>query len=346
MIASNAVEVDVISEHPTVPLVRPSMPDVEAWGPLWRESTTKSGQYSNFGPLWFKAAGKLSEMTGMIALPCSTGTDAVALAIHASQMHVGQRQIEIEAFTFEATLIAADRMFLANTVVVPTGAEVTEGKMAVRTRPFGNGRKFEHRTGVDVIDCAGGFGPTNGFIQKGLNVPIAVSFHATKNFPIGEGGCVFLPRDWDYAARAVSEAMNFGFDSERRRNRPSLFATNAKLDELRCALLLAQLARASYFAERSARIRRQAMWLVANAPKISIPFDMGAWQSLLVVHHPDPDALCVRMMKDGLHARRVYWPNRASGIFSPVERGLVALPSDATDEEIKHIAAAIEDTEC
>ena len=66
------------------------------------------------------------------------------------------------------------------------------------------------------------------------DIPVALSFHATKSFSTAEGGCVVTT---DTAlARRVREALNFGFFDARNCMRAS---TNGKLSEYHAAVGLA-----------------------------------------------------------------------------------------------------------
>ncbi len=322
-----------------IPLVRPSFPDMNKVLAQWRLSTDRSGQFSNFGPLWTKASERLSDITGMSAFPCSNGTEAVALAIVALRAQKGVRHFKVEAFTFEATFAAAERFGAAFHSVVRSSDKRSDGYGMVRTLPFGSNRRIGDASGLTVIDAAGAFGAEGAF-AAGHAGPIACSFHATKNFPIGEGGCVLLPLEWDLGESAVLAAMNFGFDSDRKRQHRAVYATNAKLDELHCAILLAQLNRLDHFRDRSERIRKHARILQQAITGLSITYELGAWQSLLVMQHADPDGLIRHMGTAGFVCRRVYCPNPYAEMFTEHERNLVALPSDMTTDELEMFAAA------
>ncbi len=321
-----------------IPLVRPSFPDMPKALARWRKSTDATGIYSNFGPLWVEAGNRLSAMTNMYAYPCSNGTEAVALAIVAMRAQKGVRYFDVEAFTFEATFAAAERFGAGFHSVIRSTEKPTDGHGVVRTLPFGSKRRFAGSTETTVLDAAGAFGFENAF-PFDFKGPIAVSFHATKNFPIGEGGCVFVPTDWALGQEAVLHAMNFGFDSDRKRKDRTRYATNAKLDELHCAILLGQLDRPDYFRKRSERIRQQSHMIQNAMAGLSVPYERGAWQSLLVMQHADPDGLIRYLASAGFVARRVYCPNPHEELFLPTERDLVALPSDMTMHELELFVA-------
>lgn len=304
----------------------------------WRKSTEESGQFSNFGPLWKEAGNRLGAMTNMYAFPCSNGTEAVALAIVAMRAQKGVRYFDVEAFTFEATFAAAERFGASFRSVIRSNEKPTDGHGMVRTLPFGCKRRFAGSTETTVLDAAGAFGLENAF-PAGFAGPIAVSFHATKNFPIGEGGCVFVPPTWAIAQEAVMQVMNFGFNGERKRVDRTRYATNAKLDELHCAILLGQLDRPDYFRKRSERIRQQSHMIQNAMTGMSVPYERGAWQSLLVMQHSDPDGLIRYLWSAGFVARRVYCPNPYEELLLPTERDLVALPSDMTMHELESFVA-------
>ncbi len=314
-----------------VPLCRPSFPDPQTWLPKWQLSTAATGQYSNFGPLWHEAAERLSLSTGRVALPCSTGTEAVALAIAA----FGQASVYYEAFTFEATRSAAlrsDQYAIPFRPAPGFPSQPEPEDVIVRTIPFGSKREFRESDNSMVIDAAGAFdGHLTGYPRDAL---IACSFHATKNYPIGEGGCVFIPRGWNWAINNVRRAMNFGIDPVTRAYVPGIYATNAKLDEMRSAMLLAQLDRADYFSARSARIAEQSRLIALNTPGTFLPYTPGcSSQSLLVVGHHEPDKLVNKLAESGFVARRVYHPFIREDLLDYNQSRMVALPSDTTDKE-------------
>ncbi len=67
-------------------------------------------------------------------------------------------------------------------------------------------------------------------------IPVAISFHATKAFATGEGGAVAV-RDVELARRS-SQALNFGIDGMRDCRMAS---TNGKMSEYHAAVGLAEL---------------------------------------------------------------------------------------------------------
>lgn len=333
---------------------------------MWQRSTENSGQFTNFGPLWWLAADRLCDLTDRLSFPVSSGTEAVALAALASQIEHdnGDYCPAVEAFTFEATRIAFERVqqnhdraehglrevrsdekYAASIGGVPTDSKTG---VVIRTIPFGSHRSFVGRQfdgEPTVIDAAGGFGPGAFNANVRPNQPIAVSFHATKNFPIGEGGAVLLPNTWKRGAEAVVQAMNFGFTQHRRTRITQHYATNAKLDELRCAVLVAQLSRADYFKARCARIRKHTLRLIEHVEQLRVPYQLGAWQSLVVVQ-VDRLGDAMGALADAKIACREVYPRGTSigsreDLLTESERNLLALPSDCTDEELEQVAETL-----
>jgi dTDP-4-amino-4,6-dideoxygalactose transaminase len=115
---------------------------------------------------------------------------------------------------------------------------------------------FRERTGIPVvIDGAACFEALGRDPRATLGpIPVALSFHATKSFAVGEGGCV-LGRDLDLLQRTM-RALNFGFAGDRNSHGPSI---NGKMSEYHAAVGLAELdgwpAKSRAFAEVAGRYR-------------------------------------------------------------------------------------------
>ena len=116
--------------------------------------------------------------------------------------------------------------------------------LVVPVGPFGRGvpqepwRRFRAATGIPiVIDGAAGFaGLTERPEQYLGEIPVAISFHATKAFATGEGGAVATE---DVAlARRVAQTLNFGISGVRDCRMAS---TNGKMSEYHAAVGLAEL---------------------------------------------------------------------------------------------------------
>jgi len=97
---------------------------------------------------------------------------------------------------------------------------------------------FQERTGIPVvIDAAAAIEAlADERMREQGEVAIALSFHATKPFGCGEGGCVVMP-DRERAALAA-QTLNFGFLGSRN---STIAGTNGKMSEYHAAVALAEL---------------------------------------------------------------------------------------------------------
>lgn len=97
---------------------------------------------------------------------------------------------------------------------------------------------FARRTGIRVvIDGAASFEGVADSPQSYLGqIPVALSFHATKSFSTGEGGGVAAIEP--ALARRIGQALNFGFYGSRDSEMASI---NGKLSEYHAAIGLAEL---------------------------------------------------------------------------------------------------------
>jgi dTDP-4-amino-4,6-dideoxygalactose transaminase len=98
--------------------------------------------------------------------------------------------------------------------------------------------EFRERTGIPiVIDGAATFETATSQPERILGeLPVAMSFHATKAFATGEGGCVASTET--VLVEQIGQALNFGFWGSRDSATPSL---NGKLSEYHAAVGLAEL---------------------------------------------------------------------------------------------------------
>lgn len=335
-----------------VPLTRPVLPGRRDFFERWSHVTQMTGQHSNFGLLWTEAAQRLERMTGgrYTAFPVSDGTSAVALAIWAAARECHQTPaLFVEAFTFHATFCAANMVAPALcSSPIPIATDFQRHGSAsvfVRTKWWGVDRDLSWSTKYDVIDAAGGFGDRRAFERVGPDSIVAVSFHATKNFPIGEGGAVLVPKHRTLAATAVRRAMCFGFNDDREP--VEAFGINAKLDELRCSMLIEQLLHAQYFARRAAGIAEVTKGLADVFYKLGVVSAFtpapGAWASLPVVavtHDARP--LVAFLGERGFQCRVTYDLRPDFDGYEEWQRECVAFPADMNADELVQLVDLID----
>jgi dTDP-4-amino-4,6-dideoxygalactose transaminase len=208
-----------------------------------------------------------------------SGTGAIVGAILAATgRSAAERPLAIiPAYTFVATALAAEQcgfrphfadvdadswQLQANAIEVhPLLKQVG---LVMPVAPFGRAvpqapwLEFQRRTGIAVvIDGGASFEAIARDPARFLGeIPVALSFHATKSFATAEGGCVITANG--ALSASVSQALNFGF-FEARACRAS--STNGKMSEYHAAVGLAELdnwsAKYASLQEVAAEYRRQ-----------------------------------------------------------------------------------------
>ena len=249
------------TDNPTIPVLRPLLPSAERLTPYLRR-IDDARTYANWGPLVSELEARLSSHFGLTeggVVSASSGTAALAGAILAS---AGRAQKDrplaiIPSFTFAATAVAVEQcgydVYLAD--VDPESWMLDPDRIAseldldrvgivVPVAPFGRPvaqapwSSFRDRTGIHVvIDAAASFELVSEEPSSFLGqVPVAMSFHATKTFSTAEGGCV-ISTDLRLA-ETTTQALNFGFRDSRN---SAIASTNGKLSEYHAAIGLAEL---------------------------------------------------------------------------------------------------------
>ncbi|HEX6783373.1 MAG TPA: DegT/DnrJ/EryC1/StrS family aminotransferase [Sphingomicrobium sp.] len=242
-------------------MFRATLPPSDSLQPYLRR-LDDSRHYSNFGELGAELTHRLANAVGCMdrqLVLTSSGTAALVAAILAC---AGRATSErpyclLPAYTFAATAFAAEMCGYELRFV-----DVGEGQWWIDPRalvehpllnraglvvpvcpygapiPMASWQDFHDSTGVSVvIDGAAAFEQLlSGSLQISRNVPVALSFHATKPFATGEGGAVVC-RDSRRIAAAY-QSINFGMLGERK-SRTAGF--NGKMSEYHAAVGLAEL---------------------------------------------------------------------------------------------------------
>jgi dTDP-4-amino-4,6-dideoxygalactose transaminase len=243
-----------------IPILRPQLPDAKSLLPYIRR-IDECRIYTNWGPLASELERRLSnhwQLPDDSVVSASSGTMAVAGAILAT---AGRARPDrpfaiVPAYTFVASALAAEqcgyRPYIAdiNPNTWQLNLDALESDLLAQTgvviavAPFGRAveqnacGQFQQRTGVPVvIDGGASFEMVSDDPQRYIGeIPVAMSFHATKSFSTAEGGCVAV-RDPALATR-VTQGLNFGFYTNRECVSPS---TNGKMSEYHAAVGLAEL---------------------------------------------------------------------------------------------------------
>ena len=364
---------------PTIPVMRPRLPPANRLMP-YLERIDSSRTYSNFGPLVTELEARLA---GQFAVPpgsvasAGSGLSALVGAILGGAGRASRQRpyAVVPAFTFVASAVAAEQCgyqpWLAD--IDPESWQLTPEcvmqhpaldnvglviPVAAMGRPVEQARwqEFSARTGIPVvIDGAAEFDALIDHPSRYLgDVPVALSFHATKSFGVGEGGAV-VSTDTDFVTRA-SRALNFGFHGSRDSRSAS---TNGKMSEYHAAVGLAELdgwdvkQRAMSSVAQS---YRQAFAAVGLAGSLHVTPDVAASYALfLAADAAQAQRLCEELVANGLDFRLWYGLGlHRQSYYADLPRGslqatddvaprLIGLPSapDLSDEVIARVAKAI-----
>jgi len=259
---STEAEFDPAGEQvePAIPVLRPRLPSAEQLLPYLRRIDA-TRVYTSWGPLALeleeRLCGRFSLPLGGVA-SAGSGTSALTAAIlTAAGRAAGRRRLAIvPALTFVATAAAAESCGCTLRIAdvdsetwqldperVAARADLDEVAIVIPVAPFGRPvpqaawLEFRQQTGIPVvIDGAATFEIATR--QGGIlgELPVAMSFHATKAFATGEGGCVASTETG--MVKQIGQALNFGFSGSRDSATPSL---NGKLSEYHAAVGLAEL---------------------------------------------------------------------------------------------------------
>ena len=242
-------------------MLRPRLPATDRLVPYLRQIDA-ARVYTNHGPLATTLADGLAECLSLPrgGIACaSSGTTALVGAILAvAGAAAKERPLAlVPAFTFVATAQAAElagyRSWITDVDPVTWMLDperllqhpaLDRVGVVVPVAPFGRPvppapwLEFRRRTGIAVvIDGAASFDRIASDPERLLNeIPVALSFHATKAFATGEGGCV-VTTDPDLTHR-VTRVLNFGFYGARVAESAGL---NGKMSEYHAAVGLAEL---------------------------------------------------------------------------------------------------------
>jgi dTDP-4-amino-4,6-dideoxygalactose transaminase len=244
-----------------IPVMRPRLPLADRLLP-YLQRIDDNRIYANFGPLVLELEARLAEHFGLPAnalVTASSGTTALVAAILAAAPPANDDRpyALMPGYTFVATAVAAERCGYQPVLVDIDDTQwmldpdklrqhpmLDQTGVIIVVAPFGRAfdqgpwREFRDSTGIPVIvDAAAGFEAVSEQPGRCLGpVPVMLSFHATKSFATGEGGCIICS-DVNLVQR-VGQALNYGFYDSRLSRTPS---TNGKMSEIHAAVGLAEL---------------------------------------------------------------------------------------------------------
>jgi dTDP-4-amino-4,6-dideoxygalactose transaminase len=359
--------------------MHPKLPEADQLLPYLRRIDS-TRVYSNFGPLVIEFQNRLSDHFGIPSgciAAASSGTAALIAGILAA---VGPARQDrpyalVPAFTFVATATAAERcgyqVYFADVDPITWMLDphqllnhpmIERIGVVVPTAPFGRPvaqspwRDFRERTGISVvIDAAASFdclgwapAPCVG------DVPIVLSFHATKSFGTGEGGCI-ISTDTSLIQRAA-QALNFGFYGARDCGSASI---NGKMSEYHAAIGQAEL---------DGWVAKQAAWQTVVEDYrhqlsdkrllsrfFTWPDISGCYALFLCLSNAETNRLRRIFEHDGIDFRfwygaglhrQIYFSDRPRdfvGVTEDIGARLIGVPiaTDLSEEAISRVTAAL-----
>ena len=244
----------------TIPVLRPQLPAADAIQPYLRR-IDETRVYSNFGPLTSEFEARIAASANLMEDQVTSAASGLAALVGAILSTAGRATPDrpfalIPSYTFVANATAVESCGYVPYLVdidqhtlqldphtLSAHPLLDQVGIVVPVAAFGAGVpqipwiKFRSDTGIPVvIDGAASFENLIELPAKFVgSIPVAVSFHATKSFGIGEGGCI-VSTDSDVTARCAA-SLNYGFSGVRDCRSPN---TNGKMSEYHAAVGLAE----------------------------------------------------------------------------------------------------------
>ena len=354
------------------PAIRPVVPPIEAWA-CFLDPAYAAKWFSNFGPVVRRFEKALTEKfchSNEFITSTNNCTSAIAASLIALKV---RGRVLIPAYTFPAT---ASAVVMAGAQPCVADVDLQTWSLAaasldralsnkrceavVLVAPFGIREDLSSHFGICekhgipvVIDNA------SGLDRKEMPLPNERSFetyslHATKAFPIGEGGAI---RSFASQAELLRRALNFGLQGGVAQR--GFWGINGKLPEVAAAIGLAVLLRFEEVTAHRRMIAGRYIDMLREFDQIRNPsaVDRAPWQffPLLLPSAEIANQFIEKAACKSLQIRHGYdpsledWPRTEKIGPCPNARSLsermVLLPvySDATDEEISQISAITRD---
>jgi dTDP-4-amino-4,6-dideoxygalactose transaminase len=334
-----------------IPLLRPDIS-----GTIDLDAMTT---FSNFGPHYWAAKKMVDEFFGKQSVLVSNGTVAITIALNSlMQPRDKGNCCLVPEFAPGCTIAAVIQAGLTPLVLPCDPVTLTfdldflketmntyRNLFAVCVNPFGYGideRVIELLESKEnpvkvVYDSAGGW----PCIPE-TNAPITLSLHATKTVGIGEGGIVLLSDE--AAADTCLSYANFSY-LKKKRQWTSVFGQNAKIDEMRCQMLVNAMEKKGWLKRILRRTEVYSRLRAALEGRMRFFDRMDAPSLLCVDWFRDPTEMIEAAAAEGIAIIRYYWPLLSETRYADLEhpkssellQNIVALPSDMTDEEVEQV---------
>lgn len=294
----------------------------------------ESNWFTNFGPYEKRLSKESGEYVGAEVFATTVSNCTAGLEIAISDLFTADKaktKVIMPSFTFVAGAEALVRTNLTPVLIdidaetwqpnisqarelLSAGNEEFAGILLCNIFGVGN-RAVEQWEALSaefnipmIIDSAAGFGSSYGRDEYigGRGDCEIFSLHATKPFSVGEGGLI-TSRNEQFIERMRS-MQNFGFESDRNVHR---IGTNAKMQELSCAIGLRQL---NLLPEKvSGRQRvygmyRDILGVKGYTFQDNTELSTVAFVSIVIPDSKEVDLLKEKLVDGGVEARRYYVP--------------------------------------
>ncbi len=365
-----------------VPVFRPALPSADRLLPYLRRIDA-ARIYTNWGPLATEFERRLAthfDLPEHSVVSASSGTAAIVGAVLAAAGRATPARplAIVPAMTFVATAIAVEQCgyrpyfvdvdatsWLLDPERVGQHALLDQVGLVVPVAAFGKPvfleacQSFQQRTGIPVVvDGGASFEAVSDAPNRYLGaIPVALSFHATKSFSTGEGGCI-ITTDNRFATNAT-RALNFGFHGTRNSTAPS---TNGKMSEYHAAVGLAELdnwpQKCRMFADVAKRYRRQFEAAQLSDQFIGAPTVAGCYALFRAANARESDSLQEGLSASDIEHRLWYGhglgqqryfqeaPRDQLVTTESIARLLIGLPmaTDLSDDDVGRIVHALAET--
>lgn len=303
--------------------IRPLLPPPDRWIP-YLEPAYAERRYSNFGPVnhRFEAAMEARFGGGRAAVTVSNATVGLSVALTALGV---TGHVLVPSFTFAATALAVqaagcvpvlcdcdpDTLTLSAKSAAEAARRLDRVGAILPVRPFGMVGELAELEALAqahdshlVVDAAAALGAPDGD-NRTSRLTEVFSLHATKTFPIGEGGLIFAVPD---RKSALCSAQNFGFNGQDTVRA----GTNGKMSEFQAAIGLAvledfdqvircrQTVAGRYEAALAGSPRVERVWRTPSSPWSTYP--------VLLREGLDADQVIDEAARRGVELRRYYRP--------------------------------------
>lgn len=355
------------------PAIRPSLPAVDEWIGFLNPSYQRRW-FSNFGPVLEKFETELAACfchKGESITCANNATSGLAATLIALEV---QGPVVVPAYTFPAT-VSAVLMAGAEPNILDVELEswalsarllekfvaTQPCKAVILVAPFGLKRDFSRHLeicrerGIAVlIDNAAGLSEIGEPLREENHFEV-YSLHATKPFPIGEGGAI---RSHATQTSALRRALNFGLEAGQAQ--PGAWGINGKLPEVSAAIGRAVLGSYEETLHRRRSAARRYIDFLEQYQQLVFPADpmLLPWQ-VFPLRLPSAAAAEIFVAQSALRGLQIrwsykptvdHWPRTRSPAPCPnaetLSQQIVTLPiySDMTEAEQNGILEIVAET--